>query len=471
MMRIYVLLSAVLFLATSACCDIVTVSPDNAQGWSVKVNKNGLAYFTAGGPVLYETATGFPSGRGAFYAVCMSGGVSSTDKTPDTVWLGLDTFNGQPLAGVKLNQIKTLRYTSYVSDMPTYNATTNEWKYPRQPICLQFVITDGANRRNLWFRPWSNKPEGHGYGGNPADQMAQWITYDCINCTPQFTGPKNGGYTITPLWNEPVTNRIFYNWDEVCGYFGEWTLVPTAPPGDPLCSAGWDGSTDPVGSVTATATGMPLNFEVGARKYIYKDIWGKTVATNWFPESVNFRGYVDTFTMGIDFGTPEEPNVVETTYDFEPAAAAKAPRLVALNLRSICEGEAISGGSTNERTGYAAIWENWNCWKSFYTRLFGKTSDVWPLPETGVPEGAYSENGNTVSGVYASITDGSSGIPVPIKLRLRDPDGSLYEKMQWGDEFIGVTGDVRRKPGGLIKMRYIWSCADNVNDYTYVPAE
>jgi hypothetical protein len=353
--------------------------------------------------------------------------------------------------------------------MPTYNATTAEWKYPREPICLQFVVVDElGNRRNIWFRPWSNKPEGHGYGGNPADQMAQWITYDCVNCTPQFVGPAA---TVTPLWNEPQSNQVFHSWAEVCTVFGNWTLVPTAPVGDIYHSAGWDGKTSPTGTVTATATGMPLNFEVGARKFAYNGIWGATANKNWFPESINFRGYVDTFTLGIDYGTPEEPNVVETTYDFEPAAATKAPRLVSLNLRSICEGDGDEFVGTTVRTGYAAIWENSNCWKSFYTRLFGKTSDVWPLPETGVPEGTYSENGNTVSGVYASITDGSSGIPVPIKLRLRDPDGSLYEKMQWGDEFIGVTGDVRRKPGGLIKMRYIWSCADNVNDYTYVSAE
>lgn len=473
MIRLLSALALAALLASCACAGTVTVSPDNMQGWAVAVNQNGLAYFTPSGVVLYETTAGFPSGRGAFYAQCQSGGTSQTDKTPDTVWLGLDTLNGQPLAGVTLNQIKTLKYTGYVSDMVTYNATTTEWKYPREPICLQFVITDAAgNRRNLWFRPWSNKPQGHGYGGNPADQMAQWITYDCINCTPQFQGPKA---TITPLWSEPQSNQVFKSWAEVCAAYGSWTLVATSTTFDPangqFKSPGWDNSTTPIGAVTATGTGMPLNFEVGARKFAYNGIWGATSNTNWFPESINFRGYVDTFTLGVDFngdGDDEDPGE-NTTFDFEPAAATPTPRLVAMNLRSIAEGQDL-GGYTGDRTGYAAIWDLRPAWKVAWTRLCVSATNVSQTPETGVPEGIYSENGNTVSAVYADVTDGSSGIPVPIKLRVRDPDGSLFEKMQftWGD-YVGVSGEVRRKPGGLLKMRYIWSCAGNTVDYNYTP--
>jgi hypothetical protein len=74
---------------------------------------------------------------------------------------------------------------------------------------------------------------------------------------------------------------------------------------------------------------------VGARKFQYKDIWGTTKGTNWFPESIYFRGYLDTFTFGVDYGG--ETGVVETTYDFEPAAAATAPKVVALNNRSLLE--------------------------------------------------------------------------------------------------------------------------------------
>jgi hypothetical protein len=274
------------------------------------------------------------------------------------------------------------------------------------------------------------------------------------------------------MWNEPSGNQKFYDWSQLCSVYGEATLVATSTTFDTLNgqfkSAGWDGSTDPIGSPTATATGMPLNFQVGARKYIYKDIWGSATSKNWFPESVNFRGYVDTFTMGIDYGTPEEPNVVERTFDFEPAPGMTKPTTVALNMRSICEGEAISGVSTGDRTNYAAIWEG-SVWKRFISRLYGKTTNVSQLPETGVAEGIYSEDHVTFTGVYADIWDGSQGIPVPIKVRIKDPDGSMFEKMQWGGEWIGITGDVRRKPGGLIKMRYVWSCAGNVNDLTYNP--
>lgn len=465
-MRACALLAVALLLATSAYCDTVTVSPDNMQGWDVEINKWGLAYFTSCGCVWDETGAGFPSGRGAFYAMTTGG----EGNTPDSVWLGMDTLNGQPLAGVTLNQIKTLQYTCYVSDMPNYkvgSAGENEWKYPREPICLQFVVQDSVgNRRNIWFRPWSSKPEGGGYGGNPADQMGQWITYDCIACTPQFTGWIK---TITPMWNEPIINNQYNSWADLCTVYGDYTLVATAAEGTTYHSAGWDNNTSPPGATTATATGMPLNFEVGARKSQYKDIWGATTGKNWIPESCWFKGYVDTFTIGVDFNSDgdDADQGEQTTYDFEPAATAQEPELVALNMRSICEGQTLTDFSTGPRTGYAAIWESSNLWKFFRTRLFGQVK-LLPAP-VQAEEGGFSEDGNTVTCTYFDITDGSSGIPVPITVRVRDDDGIIYNKVMWGGEFVGVSGDVRRKPWGLTKMRYVWSCAGNVEDYTYIP--
>jgi hypothetical protein len=462
MTRICLVLAAAFIFASSAIGTTIVVRPGDMHGWDVETNRWGLGYFTSGGVIWDETTLGFPSGQGAFYAITTGGGVSTSDKTPDSVWLGLDTFNGQPLSGIKLSQIKTLRYTAYVSDMPTSEPKAGELKYPREPICLQFVVQDsGGNRRNLWFRPWSNKPQGGGYGGNPADQMAQWITYDCIACTPQFQGPWA---TITPCWSEPITNQTFHSWQEVCAVFGDWSLVPTAPVGDYYHTPGWDNGTTPTGTPTGTATGMALNFEVGARKFQYSGMWGSSGTASWYPESINFKGYLDTFTLGIDYGTPESPNVVENTFDFEPAEGAKKPQLVALNMASICQGTTNSDGSTGNRTGYAAIWESSNLWKFFRTRLFGRI-----LPSPAVyqsDEGTFSEDGNLVKCTYFTITDGSAGIPVPITVRVRDPDGSLFNRIMWSGDFVGISGDVRRKPWGLIKMRYIWSCAGNVDVYT-----
>lgn len=465
-MRLAITVFAGLLLASSAYAATVTVSPDNMQGWATAVNKNGLCYFTGSGPVKYETATGFASGKGAFYALCMSGGTSTADKTPDTVWLGLDTFNGQPLAGIKLSQIKTMQYTCYVSDMPTMNMSApfgivNEWKYPREPICLQFVVTGPDGRKNIWFRPWSNDPQGHGYGGSPATQMGQWVTYDCVNCTSQAAGVTS---SITPMWNEPVSNQKFLSWASVCNSYGDYTLVATSTTFDTANgqykSAGWDGKTEPVGSTTSTGTGMALNFEVGARKYAYKDIWGHADLQNWYPESINFRGYVDTFKLGVDYGTPESPNVVETTFDFEPAAATATPDVVACNLRSLCEGVLNVDGSATVRSGYAGVWEN-SSWKRFVTRACGMTAGTVQQ----VNEGAYSEDHVSFTSVYCNLTDGSSNIPVPVIARAKDPDGALFAELMWGGNYVGITADVRRRPTGLVKERWLWGTGAQTVNY------
>lgn len=464
MTRFIVVMAAVIVMASGGYCATVVVSPDNMQGWDMAVNRNGLAYFTRAGALGYETNVGFPSGSGAFYAICTGGGTGGTiaaAKTPDTVWLGLDTYNGQPLGGdggVFLDQIKTLEYTAYVSDGPTY-ISADFWKYPRQPITLQFVITNtlgGAERKCLWFRPWlknGSEPQGSGYGGDPLTQLGKWITYDCMNCS-----YVTGGVTRTDVaWNEPISNAIYHSWAEVCAAYPSWWLVGTAPVGDPLHSAGWDLSTEPAGATTATATGMAMNFEVGARKFQYNGIWGATKGINWFPESIYFKGYLDTFTFGVDYGG--ETGVVETTYDFEPAAAATAPKVVALNNRSLVECDYDpEHGSTNGRVGYAAIFESASgFWKLFNTRAFGMATNVRQVQE-GVNQNYQC--------CYFELTDGSSGISIPYTVRVRDADGSVFANMQNAD-MVGVTADVRRLPWGLNKNWYLWSCASNLYDYTY----
>jgi hypothetical protein len=460
MMRLGIVLIAVALLATGVHADVVTVSPDDTHGWDVAVNMYGLGYFTPSGIVWSETGAGAPSGRGAFYAMTSGGGISTSDKTPDTVWLGTGTHNGRPLEGVKLSQIKTMTYTAYVSDMPTVQLKEGEWKYPRQPICLQFImVSPSGARRCMWFRPWGTKPEGDGYGGNPADQMGQWITYDCIACTPQFVGPAA---TIIPMWNEPQSNNQYHSWADVCAAYGDWTLAASASVGEYYHTPGWDGQTTPTGTVTGTGTGHPLNFEVGARKFQYKDIWGSSTSVNWYVESVNFKGYVDTFTLGIDFNDDgdDTDEGEKTTYDFEPAAATADPMVVGLNMKSICQGETNTNGATGPRTGNAYIWEYSGIWKKFRPRLCAQVMASPAVYQAN--EGIYSKNQNMVSCTYFNLTDGSDGIPVPITARVRDPQGILFNQIMWGGDYLGITGDVRIKPWGLIKMRYVWTCQPNV---------
>ena len=43
---------------------------------------------------------------------------------------------------------------------------------------------------------------------------------------------------------------------------------------------------------------------------------------------------VDRFTLGIDYGTPENPNIVQTTYNFEPSAGTLPPRVVCMSQKA-----------------------------------------------------------------------------------------------------------------------------------------
>ena len=55
-------------------------------------------------------------GRGAFYAALDFRGTDTT--APPSAWLGLDTFNGRPLAGIALKRITKLEYYAYVAHIP-----------------------------------------------------------------------------------------------------------------------------------------------------------------------------------------------------------------------------------------------------------------------------------------------------------------------------------------------------------------
>jgi len=107
---------------------------------------------------------------------------------------------------------------------------------------------------------------------------------------------------------------------------GTWTLVPTTYPGDYYCSPGYKGSTTPGGFTCSTGTGKCLNFEVGAR-FVNMTKWPDGSNTNWFTESINFRGHMDHFTLGVDG--------VNVAYDFEPAPGDVGPRNVFTNQRNL----------------------------------------------------------------------------------------------------------------------------------------
>ena len=73
-----------------------------------------------------------------------------------------------------------------------------------------------------------------------------------------------------------------------------------------------DASCKPVGAPACTATGMCLNFVVGARKDFAAVFDSDKV--RWANDYRGFEGYVDWFTLGIDGK--------RVTFNFEPARDA-----------------------------------------------------------------------------------------------------------------------------------------------------
>jgi len=256
-------------------------------------------------------------GKGAYYATI--GFEAGT--TPPTAWLGLDTFKGQPLAGIALKRITNLEYYAYNAHVPVRTSNPKHWSswkgwwtYPRQLIQLQLTARspDGGQRKQFWFMPWQKfKIRGENCGRH----CKKWLRYDAIKFN--SPGPCMCGrwFTFGPPRQE------FASWADLVKAYGDWTLVPTSTV--PFAkggwmSAGWDKTTDPPGAPACTATGRCLNFVVGARKE-YAPVFS-TENTRWANDYRGFKGYVDRFTFGIDGKS--------VTYNFEPAAAAKPPRIV-----------------------------------------------------------------------------------------------------------------------------------------------
>jgi hypothetical protein len=323
-------------LCATACAHAatVTVSPSNMQGWSMETNNGGTAELAAHGPAIFEMADPWVAddstslGRGAFYATLES----PYSGTPSTSWLGLDTFNGSPLAGTTLNSITKLEYYAYVAHIPTQHST-GEWeswkgwyKYPRQPISLQITAEHPTigSRKQFWFMPWgpfnASKPETI-RGDNCGQNCKKWLRYDCRNFN--YPGPNMSGRWYSPENPE----ETFDTWGALTTAYGDWKLVATSTTSyadGGWKSPGWDQSTSPTGSPSCTATGTAINFQFGARKtnthIFYED------GIQWENDYQQGRAYVDRFTLGI--------NNVNVTYDFEPATGTPVPQVVGITSKT-----------------------------------------------------------------------------------------------------------------------------------------
>ena len=98
--------TVVVLVAVCANAAVVTVSPEHMQGWVIVTNKGATADLVTHGPAVYERENPFIAdddtdlGKGAYYAtIGFEAGV-----TPPSAWLGLDTFDGQPLGGTALGR-------------------------------------------------------------------------------------------------------------------------------------------------------------------------------------------------------------------------------------------------------------------------------------------------------------------------------------------------------------------------------
>ncbi len=314
-LRILLPVLAAVVAASAVQADVVTISPNNLGDWSWLLVKGGpanpRAEFLDGGPAPAE-GNPFPTGNGAFYAQITYNGEG--EGVPDHVWLGLDRHNGQPLEGIPLNKITKLQYDTYNSGVYTIGFLSNDHprRFPRQPFQISLTVrcpTTG-DRRQFLYRPWGKR------GWEHWNLRREWITNDPLTMT---STPNFGREMPAPVWYEAWTDTTFSSWEEILYYdpggnrpvYGEWTLVPTSTGWnpDPYTRGELEWKNADYSDPRSTGTGKPLNLLVGARGN-YSAPYGGVY------EAANFFGYVDSLTLGVNYGTDEEPNIVETKYDF-----------------------------------------------------------------------------------------------------------------------------------------------------------
>jgi hypothetical protein len=414
---IVVVVLALLAVAAGAATTTVTVTPlpfgsDPADagvgkvgvgqttctnGWRLTTNALGFGKLCNYGPSTYQSRTGgffaqyldwyndvwYPDtnlGQGAFLATCdeFKGTFPelSGDKTPSTVWLGTDTWNGAALHGRTLGSITQMDYYSFCGKIPVRRVSgtaitdeqywnwSNNWNGPQQPIQLQLMVEspDGTEMRQLWYRPW-----GYNYVGDDGMleisgcQRGRWQRFNCLLARPTSQGkwytPRSQSVSNDPdseeagwtTWAELMASSLKAKFpSDPAGdtparvaTFSNWKL---ADPAHLWKSPGWDGQTSPAGSPSiCTGTGMPLNFFVGTRKSVIYPMFlnGQGNANG----SYGFRGQVDYFTLG--FGKDGNNQPIAETYNFEPAPTDPPLQVVATTC---------------------AMWN----------QVLGDTSKVWP---------------------------------------------------------------------------------------------
>ena len=324
-LRITFLAAVVVAVAAYTNAAVVKVSPENMQGWIIVTNQGAKADLVTHGPAVYEREKAFVAddgqalGKGAYYATI---GLEA-GTTPPSAWLGLDTFNGRPLAGTPLKRITSLEYYAYNAHIPVGTPNRKHWSswklwwtYPRQLIQLQLTARspDGRQRKQFWFMPWQKfKIRGENCGRH----CKKWLRYDAVH----FNNP--GGCMCGRWFTFGPPPQEFASWANLVRAYGDWTLAPTSTASfadGGWKSAGWDNTTDPVGAPACTATGRCLNFVVGARKDFAAVYGPETV--RWANDYRGFKGYIDWFTLGIDGK--------QVTYNFEPPAGARPPKIIPL---------------------------------------------------------------------------------------------------------------------------------------------
>lgn len=393
--------AGLLLLALSAGAATVTVTPDPqftdlpvgqvdlgetslTNGWRIVTNALGYGALCSFGPSTYQSRSGgfhahyedwyhdvwHPDqdfGRGAFLATCDqfkgTAPVVLNDRTPSTVWLGTDTWNGTDLHGRTLGSITKLEYYTFCGKIPIRSAAVpNEeswwakntwWNGPQQPIQLQFTIVDAdppTEIRQVWYRPWGYNFVGDDGMTEPGSQKGRWQYFNCLATQPGSQGkwymPSCGTTPNTLEWGWPDPDYPDplggTPWEQMMRFtFPQGELPPLsqwmlANPANIWKTPGWNGKTVPTGTINATATGYPLNFFVGARisqVSQQKDASGNLmersslflqgVSILWTNSSYGERAQIDKFTIGF--------NNVNETYDFEPAPTDPDLQVVATN--------------------------------------------------------------------------------------------------------------------------------------------
>lgn len=427
-------------IVSSAFAAVVTITPTSPGDWSCLSNCHEgtvRAYFTAGGPAPAE-GNPFPTDNGAFYADLAWHGDDGETQT-DSAWLGLDRHNGQDLAGIPIKKIKTLKYVAYNAGMYNWNmGGSNPRRHCKQPfmVTLTVVCQSTGDRRQFWYRPWGHAGFAHW------NNRRAWLTLDALNMTsvPDFSdiAPEAAP---PPAWYEPWTDTQFASWNDLINTdpgggrptYGDWVLVATSTTFDPANgqykSPGWDENSTPPGEIRATGTGKCLNLWVGARKAYTTELG------SWITESAGFKGYVDSLTLGIDYGTEQSPNVVETTYDFA-SDDAPATELAVCNI-----GRARWGSNPPEDHPYArynpTFARNQN---KFIYRFFGKVTDHGVDPDTHefwfeLWDGSYAETSRWVN------SEGKVHVRWPWQ-ESPDPYSDPWTWPVQLDDWVSVTGFV-----------------------------